>query len=250
MLVRPIFSSSAGNCTVISNESSQIIIDVGISYKKLSAALGDDLNPSAIFVSHEHIDHVSGVSVLARKTVTPVYVNEVSYQHKPEVFNGCDIQFISGGDVVELNGFTVEPFSTRHDAKASMGFVVTDKINNKKLGFLTDTGSFSKLMKKALMACDGYLLETDYDEALLEDYPDYDTYLKGRISGPWGHLSNIQTMDFIEETIDLSIVNWIVLGHISVRTNSAETVLSLVKERFPSHYQKFYCAPLENALEL
>ncbi|HNW88117.1 MAG TPA: MBL fold metallo-hydrolase [Bacteroidales bacterium] len=250
MIVHPLFSSSAGNATLIYNTASQILIDVGVSYKKLIAATSITIKPDAVLISHEHVDHVSGVGVLGRKTFSPVYVSKLCYDHKPDYFNGCDLQFISGGDVIETEGFKIEPFSTRHDSKASLGFVVTDKINGKKLGFLTDTGSFTKLMKLALVGCDGYVLETDYDDAMLEEYPDYDSYLKGRIAGPWGHLSNRQTMDFINEVIDINKVSWIVLGHLSVRTNSTEKVAEYVKQTFPNFINKFFCAPLETPLEL
>jgi len=203
------FSSSSGNSTLIYNEESQIIIDAGVSFKRIKETASIELNPEAIFITHEHVDHVRGAGVLGRKTLAPIYIPAKSYEHVSHIFNGCDVRFISGGDIIETKGFTIEPFSTRHDAKGSVGFVITDKTNSKKFGMITDTGSVTRLMKLALVGCDAYLIETDYDEQLLTKYEDYDQYLKDRIRGPWGHLGNQQAMDFVEEVIDLDAVEWI-----------------------------------------
>jgi len=197
-----------------------------------------------------NIDHIRGAGVAGRKSQAPVYITKASYEKKPETFNGCDVHFISGGDVIETKGFTIEPFSTRHDSKASLGYIVTEKQTKLKFGHITDTGSFSKLMKLALVGCDAYLVEADYDEQLLNDYDDYDQYLKDRISGPWGHLSNEQAMDFIEEVIDIVKVKWISLGHISVRTNTQDLILAAVGDRFPKYADKFFCAPSEDPIEI
>lgn len=250
MKVHPLFSSSAGNATLIYNKESQILIDVGVSYTQLLSKINIKFKPDAIFITHEHIDHVKGAGIVGRKTLAPVYIAEQSYNKKPDDFNGCDINFIAGGDVIETAGFKVEPFSTRHDSKASLGYIITDKINNKKFGYVTDTGSFSKLMSVTLVGCDGYLVEADYDKDLLLNYDEYDQYLKERIMGPWGHLSNEQTINFIKEVIDLDKVAWVLIGHISTKTNSPEKILSLIKENFPKHFKKFECVPLENYKEL
>lgn len=250
MTIHPLFSSSAGNATLIYNDKGQILIDAGVSYKSLAGTAKVDIAPDAVFITHEHIDHIRGAGVIGRKSLAPVYITKPSYDKKSSMFDGCDIQFISGGDVIETNGFKIEPFSTRHDSKASLGYIITDKINGKKFGYITDTGSFSKLMMVTLVGCDAYLIEADYDEKMLMDYDDYDQYLKDRIAGPWGHLSNDQTINFIETVIDLEAVEWILLGHISVRTNTVEKVLSAVEAAFPNYIDKFECAPLEDPKEL
>jgi len=245
MIVHPLYSSSSGNSTLIYNERGQILIDAGTSFKKINEAATVEVKPEAVFISHVHSDHIVGAGPVCRKTFAPVYMSKETYEKKTDMFNKCSVKFMRGGDVIETNGFTVEPFSTRHDVD-SLGFVITDRVNNKKLGYLTDTGSITKLMKVALIGCDAYYLEADYDEQLLKDYDDYDQYLKDRIMSPWGHLSNKQVLGLIEEVIDLFKTEWIVFGHLSVRTNDPDLVLRMATETFPEHADLFECAPLDS----
>lgn len=250
MFVHSLYSSSAGNACRVYNDETSILIDAGVSYKKLAKIAGEGFAPDALFITHEHGDHIAGAGVLGRKTGCPIYLPQASYMEKQATFEKCSTHYIEGGSVTTIGDFEVLAFSTRHDSHASVGYVVTEISTSKQFGYLTDTGSFSKLMKKSLHGCDAYLLEADYDLQELEDYEDYADVHKERIRGPWGHLGNDQTLDFIDECIDLENTQWILLGHLSPRTNSPALLLGQVQERFVHAIHKFKIAPTEEPLEI
>ena len=169
---------------------------------------------------------------------------------KQALFNDYIPNFIVGGDEVTIGDFKIKAFSTRHDSAACVGYTVTEIATGKKFGYLTDSGSYSRLMLASLERSDAYLLEADYDEKLLEEYGGYPESHKERIRSPWGHLSNAQTLGFVENSIDLETTQWILLGHLSPRTNTPEILLTQVKNKFPKYLKKFKIAPTEVALEI
>jgi len=248
MEIHSLYSSSSGNSCCITSGETSVFIDAGVSYKRLQKVAGDNISPKAVFITHAHGDHVSGAGVLGRKTQATLYMPHQVHTKKEGLFKNCDVKHIMGGDDLTIDHLHIKAYSTRHDSDGSVGYVITDTKTGKRFGYLTDAGSFSKVMKTALLDCDAYLLEADYDEKLLEEYDGYDVILKQRIAGPWGHLSNTQTLDFIEEAIDLNKVQWIIFGHLSSRTNSPDVILSAVKKRFPLFSDKFGVAPTKEPL--
>jgi phosphoribosyl 1,2-cyclic phosphodiesterase len=247
MLIHNIASSSKGNCTVISDGTHNIIIDCGISCKKVCEA-GDYEDFHAMFISHEHTDHVTGAGVMGRKYGMPLYIHENSYNARPEKhWKGCDIHFWEPGEDIEVGELLVHNFSTKHDSMASYGFIISH--NNKTLGYLTDTGSFSRLMIEELKSCDAYFLETGHDLDLLMNYEEYDDLLKERISSDWGHLSNAQSMEFLQ-TLEKQ-PKFLIFGHLSEKTNSPKIVLDLTKETFPNwDLEQVFVAPESKIFEL
>jgi phosphoribosyl 1,2-cyclic phosphodiesterase len=250
MKVHSLYSSSSGNSCKIESETSTVLIDAGVSYKKLEKAAGKGFSPAATFITHAHADHICGAGVLGRKTDTTLYMPEAVFENKQALFKNCKVEYIKEGDDVTVGDLNVKAFSTRHDSEGSLGYVVTHTPTEKKFGYLTDAGSISKIMKTSLLGCSAYLLEADYDETLLENYEEYDVMLKERISGPWGHLSNRQILDFIDESLELSDIQWIIFGHLSSRTNTPELILKQASERFPLFKMKFGVAPTEKSLEI
>ena len=249
MKIRFLFSSSEGNCSVIeSSGGKRIVIDAGVSYKKLTESYGEPLIPDALFITHEHGDHVLGAGVLARKTGCPVFIPEKSYEVVYTKFKNCPmISMISGGQCVIVGDLVITAFSTQHDSKDSVGYIIQE--GGKKFGYITDTGNISKLMRSKLEGCDAYFIEADYEEELLWNYDDYTVLMKERISCDFGHLSNDQALDFVE-TLDLSEVEWITLGHLSKHTNSPDLLREKFSKRFPEHKDKLHLAPQEQLLTL
>jgi phosphoribosyl 1,2-cyclic phosphodiesterase len=209
---------------VIETENTKIMIDAGLSYKKMCEHYGEEIIPEALFISHEHADHISGAGILGRKTGCPIYLAEPCYkakqEHDEKFFKGCEIKFISGGD----------------DSAASVGFIVTELSTNKKFGFLTDTGLITPLIRSQLDGCDAYFLECDYDTESLEKYAEYDEFLKDRIKSPIGHLSNQQSLEYIHTYLNLEKVAWIILGHLSQNTNSPELLKEQCESKLPKKY--------------
>ena len=250
MKVHSLLSGSSGNAFRVFSDSTDILIDAGASYKRLCEANGSPLEPQACFITHDHGDHVGGAGVLGRKTGAKIYIPQASYEAREKIFKNCDIEYIQGGDRVHVGDFTVQAFSSRHDSHASVGYTVLENSTGVKCGYLTDSGSFNKVMKESLKGCNVYLLEANYDLETLENFEDYDPIHKDRIKSPFGHLDNDQTMDFIEENLDLEKVSHIAFGHLSRNTNSPEMVMELAEKRFPKYKDIFTCAPHSETLEI
>lgn len=274
MKVKNLASSSEGNCTNIYTDSASILIDSGgrgFSAKHVLEKMGEynAPQPEAIFITHEHGDHMGGAGVLGRKTKAKIYMHKDSYEkfehdewfektafdkeafdvkRRKAKFIDCNLEFLDLTDTYEIGDLRITPFSTPHDSVYSVGYVIEDTTNKKKLGYLTDCGSFTKVMEVALKGCDAYLIEADYDEDMLNAYEEYDDLLKDRIRSPIGHLSNKQTLDFLEK-IGIDKTEFVMFCHLSTRTNDPDLLLKQANERFPS-YGKFYIAPNEKAFEL
>jgi len=254
MIIHPLASSSSGNACLIKSGETKILIDAGISYKQLCILSKETLIPDAIFVTHEHGDHINGVGITARKTQCKIYIPKDSYHAKQHLFSGIpssDLYFINGGQSYIVNDeLKIFVFSTRHDSKASVGYVVEELKTGYKLGYLTDTGFITTTIKKALRNCDIYFLEADYDEEELEKTSEYDDYLKERIKSTFGHLSNQTTIEYLNTEVDLDKVRNIILGHLSGTTNSRELLTSQINEEFPNYMEKFIIAPTKDKIIL
>tara|TARA_Y100000310_G_scaffold339752_2_gene433435 strand:- start:2159 stop:2902 length:744 start_codon:yes stop_codon:yes gene_type:complete len=247
MIIKPLVSSSAANSTLISTDNTNILIDCGTSAKQILALAERDVF-DAIIITHEHTDHFKGAGPVARKTGTPVYMHEVSLRGKEHTLKKCDIHFIEIGKPFEVGDFELFTYSTRHDSKYSFGIKIKELSTDRILGYLTDTGSITKMMLKHLKACDALFLEANYDQQMITDFEEYDDYLKERIQSSTGHLCNDQTAKVIAE-LDQSSLQFLVFGHLSPRTNTPEKVLEMAKGVWPE-YSCFHVAPDCGELEL
>lgn len=236
MKVKLLHSSSSGNCTIVEGENTKLMIDAGLSYKRIKEAYGEDPKLDALLITHEHSDHISGAGIVARKTECPIYIPEKSYLAKEKLFNDCSINYIEGGQTIEIGDFTISAFSTRHDSEASNGYVITENATMKKFGFLTDTGGITKLIRDALSDCDGYFIEADYDEDELEKCAEYDDILKERIKSPYGHLSNQQSLEYVNTYLNLEKATFVAFGHLSKNTNSPEILQSRIEYFIPKRF--------------
>ena len=247
MNIQIIASSSDGNCTHIYSEKANILIDIGIAARTVVSKTGRKAF-DAIFISHEHADHIRGAGTVGRATGAPIYINEHVYNKSKHILRDCNIVLYDAGESIIIGDLEIQNFSSRHDSVYSYGYIV--KHDEKRLAYLTDTGSWTKLMLKHLKDCDAYILETDYDHDALMAYEYYDDFLKERISSNWGHLGNDQTMRLIKQ---LKVINpaFIVFAHLSKRTNTSDLVLAEAYSAFPDWNKDiFKVAPLDHELIL
>lgn len=212
-------SSSSGNCTFIATSQTKVLLDAGFNptqtLKRLHA-IGECLDDiDAIIVSHEHTDHVNGISGLLSKREIPVYIGEQTFAAiDPGV--SCDrLEFIAAGRPFCLKNLTVVPFSIPHDAVDPLGF--TFEAEGIKIGHVTDLGYMTELVAQRLRGCHVIVLESNHDLEMLKVGP-YPWSLKQRIMGREGHLSNEGAGKFFSETFD-GEARYIVLAHLSESNN-------------------------------
>lgn len=194
MRICSITSGSAGNCTYLESGASRILIDAGCSgrlLERLIKSLG--INPftlNAIFVTHEHGDHIKGVGVLSRRYHIPVFANEATWQAMQKrvgKISTSHTKVFKNGQFFYFRDLLVHPFSTHHDAADPVGY--TFESEGCKAAVLTDTGWIDAHMLEAVSDSDLYYLEANHDAEMLENGP-YPPPLKERIRSAHGHLSN------------------------------------------------------------
>ncbi len=247
MQIFPIVSSSDGNCTFIKTASVSILIDCGISLKQLRKSIGRDrLNDlDAIFITHEHFDHIKGLDTLCKKLDLPVYINLHSLKAKANQLRNINYLSLKAGDEIRISDLTVIPFNVKHDTINTFGFsIIEDSGTN--LCYLTDSGIISEENKLLIAEADVLLIEFNYDEDLFRDYTGYSDNLKERIVEH--HLSNRQTIDALEE-IGVDTFDLIIPAHLSPRTNSPELLTAELTNHFPDSMYKFAIAPFQQPLD-
>lgn len=232
MKLLPICSSSKGNSTYIGSRESGIAIDVGCSFKAFCSGLsmiGADINSvKAIVITHEHIDHVKGLLTLTKKTQIPVFATEptLSYLLRNELVSStANLHTDKELGSIEFEG-EISCFSTPHDAAASVGYVID--FGRQRLGFCTDAGHINENMERELTGCRTVFIEANYQPEMLENNPNYPAYLKQRIKGDYGHLSNNLCGEFCGRLVKNGAVN-LILGHLSQENNTPEIAYDCVK---------------------
>lgn len=227
-----LFSSSSGNCSYIGSAKGGILIDAGVSAKQINLKLDCiGVNPvdiGAIFVTHEHSDHVRGLRVFASKHKIPVYATQgmVESLISSGVANGSfEINPVDSNGI-EINGQFILPFRTSHDSAQSCGFVVSTT-DDRKIAVATDTGYVTEETKAAVKGCDLILAESNHDIGMVRNgiYP---YMLKRRILSDVGHLSNIDCSNFVTDLVKNGTTR-IVLGHLSKENNVPELAFQTSK---------------------
>lgn len=223
-------SGSNGNCYYVGNTTEAVLIDVGLSCReteKRMLALGLTMRTvKAIFISHEHGDHIKGVSTLANKYNLPVYITEKTARYGPRLI-GHIARTFSAGQPVAIGALSILPFTKFHDAADPHSFIVSYQGIN--VGVLTDIGKVCKEVIHHFKLCHAVFLESNYDEEMLE-HGRYPIHLKNRIRGGEGHLSNKEALElFINHRSPA--LSHVLLSHLSKENNSP----GMVEELFNRH---------------
>lgn len=219
-------SGSNGNCYYVGSNTDAVLIDVGISCreteKRMKLAGLDMKKVRAIFVSHEHGDHIKGVSTLANKYQLPVYITELTAKHGPILIRHLSKQF-SANENITIGNLTVTPFIKYHDANDPHSFTIS--CNDITVGVFTDIGRTCDQLIYHFQKCHAAFLESNYDEEMLENGR-YPFHLKNRIRGGHGHLSNREALElFINHRP--AFMSHLLLSHLSKENNSPELAASL-----------------------
>lgn len=228
-------SGSNGNCYYIGNKEDAILIDAGINCKQILIRMNaKGLNPNkirAIFITHEHNDHVCGARVLGKKLDIPVYMTKGTYQSLYFTNRPLAVRFVEPGQPVMLIPFFVHPILKNHDAKEPISFRI--ELQGINIGVFTDIGLPCGNVTSHLHHCHALFLETNYDEKMLWE-GSYPYHLKKRVASDVGHLSNMQAVNLLSEHAGLSL-KWVLLSHLSGENNTPQVAYDALKhfeERF------------------
>ncbi|MFA5675157.1 MAG: MBL fold metallo-hydrolase [Christensenellales bacterium] len=232
----PLFSGSSGNAILISSGKTKILVDAGVSGRRLEEALcciGEDIKDiKGILLTHEHTDHIAGAGVLSRKYSIPVYATAPTFEAGVEKLGRIQSRHAR---VISKSGFFIddlfiEPYDIPHDAADPVGFRVSCGV--RKVAVATDLGYFSKSVELALHTCDLVVLEANHDTTLLATGR-YPHALKERIKSRRGHLSNDDAADAALR-LACAGVSSVLLGHLSRENNSEQLAFRTVTDKLLS----------------
>lgn len=236
MIFCSLYSGSSGNCIFVSSGNTKILIDAGMSGKSIENALAIiNQSPSeidAIFVTHEHIDHVKGVGVLSRRYDIPIYANEPTFDAMANCIGRIadKNRMIIDSRCISINDMDIINYDIPHDAACPFGYSI--HADNKKVCIATDLGHFTEEVRHSIEDADVLLLESNHDIEMLKFGP-YPYTLKKRILSDVGHLSNEACGNAIVKITNDKHKN-IILGHLSKTNNypdlAYQTVVNILTE--------------------
>lgn len=246
-----LYSGSSGNSFFIQSDHTNILIDVGVSTKKIVDAL-HNLNFNieyidAILITHEHVDHTRCLGLISSKYNIPVYANKNTWNalsnHTAKMAKD-NIKLFNNNSSFSIGDFSIFPFSTSHDAVDPCGFNITYK--NKKVSIATDIGQVDSSILENLKNSCFLFLESNYDPSLLK-YSSYPRILKERITSSKGHLSNTSAGQLVRQINNKNLEN-VLLIHLSKENNFPELAYESVNEQLKglSYIPKITVAPRNN----
>ncbi|RBP62060.1 phosphoribosyl 1,2-cyclic phosphodiesterase [Alkalibaculum bacchi] len=220
-----LYSGSSGNCSYLEDGDTKILIDAGVSGKRIEENLKKiQVNPqelTGLFLSHDHIDHTKGAGVLSRRYNIPIYANGGTWNAAStclgKIRSENRVVFASDKELI-LNGLSILPFSISHDAGEPVGFSITNGKN--KISIVTDTGEINGSIMKRIENSDLAVIESNHDVDMLKAGP-YPYPLKRRILGDKGHLSNEVAASAILELVEKGLRR-VLLAHLSDENNFPE----------------------------
>ena len=221
-------SGSNGNCYYVGNDMDAVLVDVGISCreteKRLKQLQLDVKKIKAVFVSHEHTDHIKGVSVFSNKYNLPVFITHKTAKKGPFLIGHLAKNF-KADTPVQIGSISITAFAKQHDADDPHSFVVSSK--NVHVGVFTDIGKVCDKVSYYFKQCHAVFLESNYDDAMLENGT-YPLHLKNRIRGGQGHLSNSQSLELFLNCRP-AFMTHLLLSHLSKENNHPDLALSVFK---------------------
>lgn len=237
--IYPLFSSSKGNSYFIGTKEGGILIDCGVSFRKLSTALYNNEIPlkavQGVFITHEHSDHVAGLKVLTGKTNIPVFSTKRTLQKlyvDGKISNKS--QMIEMTRKIECADMEISSFVISHDAVDPCGYKIHTS-DDKYCAICTDTGLITSEAEYAFNGCKMVLIESNYDEDMLRQ-GHYPLHLKKRILSSKGHLSNKDCSQQIDKLISNGTTH-IVLGHLSQENNTPQIAFATARQTLAEKYE-------------
>ena len=231
LFITSLNSGSNGNCYYIANDVEAVLVDAGLSCKETERrmqVLGLCMSKvKAIFISHEHTDHIKGVESIAEKFLLPVYLTEATAQRGRLHFKKELINYFAGYQPITIGSLVVTAFPKFHDAIDPHSFIISG--NGITIGVFTDIGASCNHVTKHFSLCNAAFLESNYDETML-DNGSYPAFLKNRIRGGNGHLSNKQALE-IFTTHRPPFMSHLLLSHLSKDNNCPVAVHKLFNEQ-------------------
>jgi phosphoribosyl 1,2-cyclic phosphodiesterase len=232
-----LFSSSKGNCTYVYSDSTKILVDIGVSTKRLVESLNSiNVNPEeiqGILITHEHSDHIKGIKVFCKKYNVPVFASKKTWSTlvSLEINNSLKNEF-EPSNKFSIGDIDILPFSIPHDAIDPCGFNLLCK--NEKVTVATDIGHITPTLLSTFENSNAILLESNHDVNMLRAGK-YPYLLQQRIIGNYGHLSNITSAETVEYLIKKGTKKFI-LAHLSEDNNMPSLALETVKSRLLTNH--------------
>jgi phosphoribosyl 1,2-cyclic phosphodiesterase len=235
-------SGSSGNATLVEAQSgvhtTRLLIDCGIRLRDLEARLieagtcAEDLD--AIFITHEHGDHIGCARSFVKRYSTPLWmsqgtwlaVSDEAWTHYEHLLNVA-----RDGCAIEIGALQAKPFTVPHDAREPLQLRCSD--GSRHLGIVTDLGHISSHVVESLTGCHALLLEANHDPELLQASA-YPSFLKQRVAGPWGHLANHAAAELLER-VKHDQLNYVQAAHLSERNNTPELARASLSRALGCH---------------
>jgi phosphoribosyl 1,2-cyclic phosphodiesterase len=241
-------SGSNGNCIYVEAGGVKLLFDAGISGKQVQERLAPHnrvpADIDAVLISHDHSDHASRMGVLHRKFHLPIYVTAKTFHaaNRYDLGEIEDLHHFHSGESLRIGKVVVETISTPHDGVDGVVFVVDD--GKHRLGILTDLGHVFSDLAGIIRSLDAVLLESNYDHKMLTN-GSYPEFLKKRILGSGGHISNDEAAELIESAASQRL-KWVCLAHLSQDNNTPALALKthrcILGDRMPIHVATRYKA--------